>query len=392
MKYDELQRVIESGIEKNWDEFFRLNCDIAKEPELSGKEFKTSRKIVETLQAKGYEVEYPFDGLETAFRAAYGKGNHKYKVAILAEYDALPDIGHACGHSLSGAISCLAGVALSNLQDELDTDIHIIGTPNEEEDGAKCKMADDGVFDIYDEAIMVHLYNNNVPVPKLYALDSIMYEFHGKPAHSAGNPWDGVNALNAGQLMFHAIDMLRQHVRPDVRMHGIFRNGGTAPNVVPDEVALEIYVRSTDRPYLNEILKKVENCAQAGCLATGATLSRYPTAAPYNNLKINKTGNDALFEVYEELNLKLPKNEKLELMFGSSDIGNVSFRCPAFHPCLKLTPENIEIHSREFAEYVIRDDGKEMLKVGAKIIAFHIAKLFSSEDKVRAMKADFLSE
>ena len=121
-------------------------------------------------------------------------------------------------------------------------------------------------------------------------------------------------------------------------------------------------------------------------------MSRYPTAAPYNNLKINKTGNDALFEVYEELNLKLPKNEKLELMFGSSDIGNVSFRCPAFHPCLKLTPENIEIHSREFAEYVIRDEGKEMLKVGAKIIAFHIAKLFSSEDKVRAMKADFLSE
>ena len=194
-------------------------------------------------------------------------------MAILTEYDALPEIGHACGHSLSGSISCLAGLALSSLQDELDTDIHIIGTPNEEEDGAKCRMADDGVFDIYDEAIMVHLYNNNVPVPRLHALNSVMYEFHGKAAHSAAGPWDGVNALNAGQLMFHAIDMLRQHVRPDVRMHGIFRNGGAAPNIVPDEVTAEVYVRSASRSYLNEILKKVDNCAQAGCLATGG--SRY---------------------------------------------------------------------------------------------------------------------
>lgn len=392
MKYDELKRVITAKIEKNRDEFFRLNCHIARNPELSGKEFKTSKKLVETLRGKGYEVEYPFDGLETAFKATVGSGNHKHKVAILTEYDALPEIGHACGHSLSGSISCLAGLALSSLQDELDTDIHIIGTPNEEEDGAKCRMADDGVFDIYDEAIMVHLYNNNVPVPRLHALNSVMYEFHGKAAHSAAGPWDGVNALNAGQLMFHAIDMLRQHVRPDVRMHGIFRNGGAAPNIVPDEVTAEVYVRSASRSYLNEILKKVDNCAQAGCLATGATLSQYPTAAPYDNLRANKTGNDALFEVYGELNLKLPPAETLEHMFGSSDIGNVSFRCPAFHPCLKLTPENIEIHSREFAEYVIRDEGKEMLKVGAEIIAFHIAKIFSDEAKVQAMRADFLSE
>ena len=148
MKYDELKRVITAKIEKNRDEFFRLNCHIARNPELSGKEFKTSKKLVETLRGKGYEVEYPFDGLETAFKATVGSGNHKHKVAILTEYDALPEIGHACGHSLSGSISCLAGLALSSLQDELDTDIHIIGTPNEEEDGAKCRMADDGVFDI----------------------------------------------------------------------------------------------------------------------------------------------------------------------------------------------------------------------------------------------------
>ena len=387
MSYETMKQKVMAGIQSNADEMFALNCDIADHPEVSGKEYETSRKIVAMLRDKGYEVEYPFDGLDTAFRAIWGGHRHSHKVAVLAEYDALPEIGHACGHCLSGAITCLAGLSLRDLADELDTDIDIIGTPIEEEDGAKCKMADDGLFDDYDMAIMVHLYNYNLISPTLHALNSNMYVFHGKAAHSSANPWDGINAFNAGQLMFHAVDMLRQHVTPDVRLHGIFRNGGEAPNIVPETVSLEMYMRALDRKYLDTVIDKVFKCAEAGCLATGATYTWYETAHPYDDLKYNKTGVTALREVYDELGLE--ENQAPGKIFGSSDIGNVSYRCPCYHPCLQLVPHDIPIHTREFESYVRTDTAREKLETGAAIIALQILKIFGDKERLAAMKEDF---
>ena len=161
-KYLELKEKIFERIDANWAELIALNDDLADHPEISGQEFETSRKIVELLKKKGFATEYPFAGIETAFKAVYGPNNHKYKVAILTEYDALPDIGHACGHCVSGSISVLAGIAMAELQDELNADIHVIGTPIEEADGAKVQMTDDGVFNDYDMAIMIHLYDQNL--------------------------------------------------------------------------------------------------------------------------------------------------------------------------------------------------------------------------------------
>ena len=179
MKYDMLKNIVFDEIENNLNELTALSDDLFDHPEVSGKEYRSSEKIVKLLRNYGYDVEYPFAGLDTAFRAVYGKNNHKYKVALLTEYDALPEIGHACGHCVSGSISVLAGLAVKGLAEELDTDVHIIGTPNEEEDGAKCAMIEQGVFDNYDMAIMVHLYNSNLPSPKLQGLASYM-SFMGK--------------------------------------------------------------------------------------------------------------------------------------------------------------------------------------------------------------------
>lgn len=387
MNYCELKEAIAKKIAENKDEAFELNVDLFENPEISGEEYESSRKIVELLKGKGYETEFPFAGLDTAFKAVYGADNHKYKIAIMTEYDALPEIGHACGHCLSAAISVLAGLATKDLQDELNADIHIIGTPIEETDGAKVRMVENGVFNGYDMAIMVHLYNYNLVKPKLQGLASDLYTFHGKASHASSAPWDGRNALNAAQLMFHATDMLRQHVRPDVQIHGIIRNGGEAPNIVPEFVTAEFYVRALDREVLMDALEKVNDCARGACIATQTTFEKEPTAATYDNMKSNPTGEDVLTEIYKELNL--PLNGDPEKIFGSSDSGNVSYVCPTFHPCVQVSEHDVAIHTRGFAECMNTERAYEAMQNGATIIARQIAVIFSDEEKIAAMKRDF---
>ncbi len=386
-KYLELKEKIAQAVKENLQDAIALNDDLADHPELSGEEYESSRKIVELLKRKGFDVEYPFAGLPTSFKATYGRNDHKYKVAIMTEYDALPGIGHACGHCVSGAISVLAGIAASKLQDALDADIDVIGTPVEETDGAKCALIKKGVFDHYDMAMMIHLYDQNLIYCTLNGLASYLYTFHGKAAHASAAPWDGINALNAAQLMFHGTDCLRQHVTPDVRIHGIIRNGGEAPNIVPEEASAEFYVRALDLDYMMDVVRKVDDCAAGGALATQCTWDKVETAATYANMRRNYTGEDALREIYEELDIDI--NGDHEKIFGSSDAGNVSFVCPTFHPTLQIVDRGVPIHTREFAQAVKTERAHEAIALGANVIALQIAKIFSDENKIKQMKADF---
>ena len=386
-KYLELKEKIAQAVKENLQDAIALNDDLADHPELSGEEYESSRKIVELLKHKGFDVEYPFAGLPTSFKATYGRNDHKYKVAIMTEYDALPGIGHACGHCVSGAISVLAGIAASKLQDALDADIDVIGTPVEETDGAKCALIKKGVFDHYDMAMMIHLYDQNLIYCTLNGLASYLYTFHGKAAHASAAPWDGINALNAAQLMFHGTDCLRQHVTPDVRIHGVIRNGGEAPNIVPEEASAEFYVRALDLDYMMDVVRKVDDCAAGGALATQCTWDKVETAATYANMRRNYTGEDALREIYEELDIDI--NGDHEKIFGSSDAGNVSFVCPTFHPTLQIADRGVPIHTREFAQAVKTERAHEAIALGANVIALQIAKIFSDENKIKQMKADF---
>lgn len=386
-KYLELKEKIAQAVKENLQDAIALNDDLADHPELSGEEYESSRKIVELLKRKGFDVEYPFAGLPTSFKATYGRNDHKYKVAIMTEYDALPSIGHACGHCVSGAISVLAGIAASKLQDALDADIDVIGTPVEETDGAKCALIKKGVFDHYDMAMMIHLYDQNLIYCTLNGLASYLYTFHGKAAHASAAPWDGINALNAAQLMFHGTDCLRQHVTPDVRIHGVIRNGGEAPNIVPEEASAEFYVRALDLDYMMDVVRKVDDCAAGGALATQCTWDKVETAATYANMRRNYTGEDALREIYEELDIDI--NGDHEKIFGSSDAGNVSFVCPTFHPTLQIVDRGVPIHTREFAQAVKTERAHEAIALGANVIALQIAKIFSDENKIKQMKADF---
>ena len=385
--YEVLKQKIIASVEEFIAEGIELSDYLADHPEISGSEFESSKKIVELLRGHGFEAQYPLPGYPTAFRASADNKKRKYKVAILTEYDALPEIGHACGHCVSCAISVLAGLAASGIQDELDCTVEIVGTPVEETDGAKCKMVKDGIFDGYDMAMMIHLYDQNLLYCTLLALDCMMFTFHGKAAHGASAPWEGINALNAAQLFMHAVDCMRQHVTPDVRMHGVYRNGGAAANVVPEEAAVEIYTRALDRDYLNEVSGRVLKMAEGACLMTGATFEMKPTAMSYDNLKNNEFGLEMLGEVFDELGIE--QNGDPDKIFGSSDEGNISFVCPTFHPTLQIADRGVAIHTRDFECSVRSEKAHEAIRQGAEVIALQIAKIFSDEDKVKKLKECF---
>lgn len=388
MTYEERKALALAEIEAHHGEAVAINDALADEPEVSGQEYKSSARIVEYLRSQGWEVEYPFAGYDTAFKAVINGGNnHPRKIAILTEYDAL-EIGHACGHCVSAATSVLAGMTLAKLQDELNVDIHIMGTPIEETYGAKCTMVNDGIFDGYDMAMMVHMYNRNLTKTKLLAKDSYLYKFSGKAAHAASAPWEGNNALNGVTLMFHAMDMLRQHVRDDVRIHGVIRDGGMAPNIVPESASAEVYIRALDRSYLNEVIRKVDDCAFGAAMATQTTVEKIITGGAYDNLKDNKTGLAVLEEVFDEL--EIPLDRDFDEIFASTDAGNVSMVCPTFHPTLKIADLSVALHTKAFEELVKTDVAHKAIADGAKLIALQVIKIFGDETKFVGMKSDFV--
>ena len=237
---------IDRKIEEELEYFSDMAIHIARNPEISEKEFQTSAMLVQALRERGFSVEYPYAGLATAFNAVR-KNKKTPVVAFMAEYDALPEIGHACGHNLNGVMSVLAGTALAEvLADDLTGEIRVVGTPAEETNGAKVAMADTGVFDDVDFAMMVHGGSGGEahPLYRALALVPVEFDFRGRPAHAAAAPWEGLNALNGLQLFYHALDMLRQHVKPDTRIHGVITKGGDAPNIVPDFAQASFYFRS----------------------------------------------------------------------------------------------------------------------------------------------------
>lgn len=354
-----------------------LSDDLADHPEVSGQERRSSAQIAALLSACGWRVEMPFDGYETGFRAVKGPDTHRKKVALLTEYDALPELGHACGHCVSAGISVLAGLALSELQDELDADIHILGTPAEETDGAKCTMADHGVFDRYDMAMMVHLYNSNMVSARMQALRCYMFTFHGRAAHASAAPWEGRNALNGLQLMGVATDMLRQHLLPECQIHYCIRNGGAAPNIVPEEASMELYMRALHGEVIDDLQSKIFDCARGAALATQTTVDWYECDHAYDCLKENPAGTACLRQVYEDLGIE-PNGDETKI-FGSSDTGNVSSRCPTFHAMLQIAPADVPIHTREFEAAVRTPLAHDAIALGAKVIGLQTLRMFTDE-------------
>ena len=346
-------------------------CEISEyiyhNPELGNQEFKSSEKLISFLEEHNFIVEREFLGLKTAFRAVYDSNKPGLTVGYLCEYDALPEIGHGCGHNMIGTMSAGAGVILSKILDQVGGRVIVYGTPAEETDGAKVIFAEQGVFEALDAAMMLHPSDKTCASGTSTAIYPLQFRYKGKTAHAASCPQDGINALNSVIQLFNGIDALRQHVTPDVRMHGIITNGGVAANIVPDEAVAQFYFRAAKKETVMELVEKVKNIAQGAALMTGATLEMERFELPYDDLRTHENLSEAFNENLRILGIEdIEENED----FGSSDIGNVSHIVPTIHPNIGISNCRVIGHSREMADATISELGHERLLIGTLALAY----------------------
>ena len=346
-------------------------CEISEyiyhNPELGNQEFKSSEKLISFLEEHNFIVEREFLGLKTAFRVVYDSNKPGLTVGYLCEYDALPEIGHGCGHNMIGTMSAGAGVILSKILDQVGGRVIVYGTPAEETDGAKVIFAEQGVFEELDAAMMLHPSDKTCASGTSTAIYPLQFRYKGKTAHAASCPQDGINALNSVIQLFNGIDALRQHVTPDVRMHGIITNGGVAANIVPDEAVAQFYFRAARKETVMELVEKVKNIAQGAALMTGATLEMERFELPYDDLRTHENLSEAFNENLRILGIEdIEENED----FGSSDIGNVSHIVPTIHPNIGISNCRVIGHSREMADATISELGHERLLIGTLALAY----------------------
>ena len=377
---------VRSRIDELAPEAAALNYWLAANPEISGEERNACEKFCALLEEHGSAVEREFCGVPHAFRARVCESPASgINIGILAEYDALPEIGHACGHCASGSLSLLAALALHG--SGLGANVDIIGTPDEEVTGRKIDMAKAGVFDGYDFVIMIHMDSKNKIESKFLALSAFRYKFHGAPAHASACPWEGRNAMDGVTLMTHALDMMRQHVRPSTRIHGIITRGGEASNIVPEFASAEYLFRSPDSRYLAEITPKLHDCARGAALATQTEVEIEEFSPPFDSMKPNAAGTALIGEIYDSLGLPVTADD-IESA-GSSDIGNVSFRCAAFHPTLSVCDADIPAHTREFAACMTDKRIETVIKTGASVICEMIIRSVFEPERLEAIRRDF---
>ena len=346
-------------------------CEISEyiyhNPELGNEEFKAVEKLTSFLDEHNFKIEKEFLGLKTAFRAVYDSNKPGLTVGYLCEYDALPEIGHGCGHNMIGTMSAGAGVILSKIVDKVGGRIIIYGTPAEETNGAKVIFAENGVFEELDAAMILHPSDKTTKSGTSMALYPLQFTYRGRTAHAAGCPQDGINALNSVIQLFNGIDALRQHVTPDVRMHGIITNGGVAANIVPDEAVAQFYFRAAKKETVMDVVEKVKKIAEGAALMTGATLEMERYEFPNDNLVTHENLSEAFNENLRSLGITdIVENKD----FGSSDIGNVSQIVPTIHPNIGISNCRVVGHSREMADATISELGHERLITGTLALAY----------------------
>ena len=386
MKIAELKASVAREVDAHREQLNELSLRIHANPELGFQETKAASWLTEYLAGHGFSIEAGICGLPTAFRAGYGVG--KPIVAILAEYDALPQLGHACGHNLIAASAVGAGLACKPVIDQLGGSILIIGTPAEEVYGGKVVMAERGAFDGVDIAMMAHPGSHDTAATRALACQTLEVEFLGRASHAAAHPEAGTNALEAMIQSFNAINSLRQHIRDSARIHGIITDGGEAPNIVPAHSAGTFIVRAESDDYLDELKERVLACFQGAATATGASLKHRWGDVKYAALRLNLT----LARLFKENMESLGREIKLtdpETAFGSTDMGNVSQLVPAIHPDVAIAPKNVSIHSPDFARLAASDAGIRGSLDAAKAMAMTFADLVSSPETVAKIKEEF---
>lgn len=385
----ELRAGVMQAVEGLRPELDSLAADIHADPETGWQTPRAVQRLTAFLAAHGLQVERGLAGLDCAFRAVRAdRFATRPAVCLLAEFDALPGLGHACGHNLIGTAACGAAVALGRVLDEagLPGAVYVMGTPFEEGGGGKVVMVREGVFDVADASLMFHPGNRlRVGSPNI-AAQLLVLSFHGRAAHAGAAPQDGVNAADAAMLTFAGINALRQHVTADVRIHGIVTDGGRAANIVPDFARVELQVRARNRSALEAVRGRVLDCARGGALAAGARLEVEEGLMFFERLVLRSYRQVALDNL-PALGLAPPAGDPQT--FASADSGNVSHRIPHLTFNLPITDDpEAAPHTPQFNVAAGSDRGRATMVQAAQLLALCALDLLTRPGLLATIQAE----
>lgn len=383
----EAAQTISQSIEAKRAEYIATSQAIHAKPEIGNEEVFASATLVELLEDAGFTVETGVAGHETSFFASKESTLPGPTIAYLAEYDALPKIGHACGHNIIGTTSVAAAIALSETFSTAGGRVVVLGTPAEEggpNGSAKGSFVKHGLLEGIDTALMIHPSANTAITGPSLAVDPLDFHFYGKPAHAAASPEEGINALDAVIQLFNGVNALRQQLPSDARVHGIITHGGDAPNIIPEYASARFFIRADSWKKTSDTARKIRAIAEGAALATGATVKIERFQNEVKDLVLT----DALDAVVREelLNVGEDVASSRASGLGSTDAGNISYEVPTAHPYIKIGPETLVAHTAEFREAAKSDAGNEALIKGAKALANTGYRLLTDADLLKAVK------
>ena len=379
---DRLQAAVDAILPDALDLSHRVHAN----PEIAYEERQAASWTSELMARHGFEVSGPVAGLETAFVARRPGSRPGPVIAFLGEYDALPEVGHGCGHNLMCSSSAGAAVAaVRALGEDFAGEIRFIGTPAEEAGSGKVTMIEEGVFDDVDVALQIHPSDRTSSEIVCLAITDVDVTFHGKLAHASSDPWLGKNALDALVLLYTMVAQWRQHLKPGERVHGIITHGGAAPNIVPDLTSGRWFLRTPIDEDLDPMIARFREMAEAAALATGTTVE--VTEAP--NRMRTMTNNQTLLEIWRrELEAAGWRDGPINTETGSTDMANVSHEVPTIHPEMAIAPEGTPGHSREFAAHAGGPDGDAMLPIAIRVLAGTAVELVEQPELVERAWAE----
>jgi amidohydrolase len=388
MSLETLKKDVAAAVDAMAGELLSLSHAIHQEPELALEEFKAAARLTDAVEAHDLPVQREAFGLKTAYVSEFG--NAGPEIAILSEYDALPGVGHACGHNIIATSALGAALALAKLGGKMPGRIRYMGTPAEERFGGKELIAVAGGFERLDAAMMMHPANLNLITMPCIAISEVEAEYHGRAAHAAAMPYRGLNALDAVVTAYQSIAQLRQHIKQSERIHGIITDGGLAANIVPEYAKCRFYVRAADIHQLAELKWRVQACFEGAALSTGCTLDLNWGNTDYLDLKTNWPMAGAFEKNALALGREFFPIKDIPAGFaGSTDMGNVSHRVPSIHPMFAVAPAGVIIHNAEFAIWAASEKGDAAVLDGAKAMAQTVLDLMCDAATMERVRSDF---
>ncbi|GMT41737.1 MAG: hydrolase [bacterium] len=360
---------------------------IFETPELCFKEKFAAGFLAAALEKEGFKIKRGKRKLHTAFKATWKGKKNKPVIAILSEYDALPEIGHACGHNMIAASAFGAAVAVKRTLGQGCGTINVIGTPAEEGGGGKLLMIKEGWFKDCDAALMVHPSTLNRSVARMLAVMELDFHFYGKASHAAAHPEKGINALDGVIALFSNISAARQQMPDFSRVHGIITKGGDAPNIIPERASAKFMVRALTMPEFKTMLKKVTDCARGAALSTGCRLKIVKNPLVYHPFEPNRTLGSIFSRFMQKAGLKESSVSETHGM-GSSDIGNLSLVVPSLHPEYGVGGGAVN-HSRDFLKAVVSKHGEANMIKAVTALAATVAELFNNRFAIRQVEKEF---